>query len=141
MIESNSIISQNNERILVIDDEEPVGLLTKAILEFSGYEVIFEPGGVEAVKTFRRKPSSFDLVITDQSMPLVSGFDVAHEVVRIRPDIPIIMCSGAPPDKSHPNMSLLQAFILKPFSGEEFVKTVRDVLDMKGERRILGRQD
>ena len=82
------------ERILFVDDEENLANIGRDMLEYLGYEVVAETSSVEALHLFRTQPDRFDLVITDMTMPHMTGDRLATELLRIRPDIPIILCTG-----------------------------------------------
>jgi CheY-like chemotaxis protein len=84
----------NGERILCVDDEEAVVLVTRRRLEQVGYQVTGFTDSCEALETFRTHSDEFDAVITDVSMPRLSGADLVRAVVQIRPGIPVIMLSG-----------------------------------------------
>lgn len=81
-------------RVLLIDDEEGLLEIGKQMLEYLGYNVTCEKGSLEALKVFQSRPEGFDLIITDQTMPKMTGTQLARRLIRIRPDIPIILCTG-----------------------------------------------
>ena len=83
-----------NERILLVDDEEVVAKLEKQILERMGYKVTSRLHSAEAIEAFRNSPSSFDLVLTDMSMPNIPGDALASKIKSKKSDIPIIICTG-----------------------------------------------
>ncbi len=87
----------------------------------------------EALKLFAEKPSEFDLVITDQTMPYMTGEVLGKELMRIRPDIPIILCTGYSDLISSEKARAMgfRGFIMKPFTVREGAKLVRSVLDEK----------
>ena len=87
-------IPRGNERILVVDDEEFIVNSVRNMLQHLGYKVTALMDSQEALKLFSEKPSQFDLVMTDQTMPFMTGEDLGKEFMRIRPDIPIILCTG-----------------------------------------------
>ncbi len=84
--------------ILFVDDEEDYVVGMKMALERLGYSVTAETDGRRTLELFRRNPQNFDLLITDQTMPQLTGVMLAEEVLKIRPDLPIILCSGSSPD-------------------------------------------
>ena len=86
--------SSGQERILFIDDEPALVRMGKECLEGLGYEVVTETSSRAAFALFVRQPNRFDLVITDMTMPGMTGKELANELRRIRPDIPIILCTG-----------------------------------------------
>lgn len=83
-----------NERILIVDDEEALVEMWKEMLELLGYRVTAETHPVEALETFKNDPDGFDLVITDQTMPVMTGASLGAEITKIRPDIPMILLTG-----------------------------------------------
>ncbi len=93
-IDKTVFIAGGKERVLFVDDEENLVLLGKDMLTGLGYEVVGRTSSVEALEVFRVKPRYFDLVITDMTMPNMTGVDLAKDILMIRPDIPIILCTG-----------------------------------------------
>ncbi|MEW6128071.1 MAG: PAS domain S-box protein [Acidobacteriota bacterium] len=87
----------DGERILFVDDEQPLIRIGKEILEGQGYAVVTESCGHEALETFRAKPHLFDLVITDFTMPGMDGCELAKHLLQFRPDLPIILVTGYNP--------------------------------------------
>ncbi len=122
-----------SERILVVDDEESVCEITKRRLEQLGYHVTYETDGMAALELFRSRPRAFDLIITDQAMPTMTGEHLARELMRIQPDIPIILCTGYSSriDAEKAGFLGIGAFIMKPVDKEDLAMTIRRVLDSK----------
>jgi len=120
-----------NERILFVDDEEPVMDLGKRMLGHLGYDVVALTSSMEALAVFREKPNQFDLVITDQTMPGLTGEMLTKEVMRIRPDIPVILCTGFSEHVSEEQAKDIgiRAFLMKPLLLKDISQTVRRVLD------------
>ena len=83
-----------NERILFVDDEDMLVEMNATRLRNLGHQVVGHTSGAEAVRTFEAKADQFDLVITDYAMPHMTGIDLAKKLREIRPDIPVILCSG-----------------------------------------------
>ena len=83
-----------NERILFVDDEKSLVETGVEILRLLGYQVTGKTSSLEALETFKTNPEAFDLVLTDQTMPDMSGAELAVELLKIRPEIPIILCTG-----------------------------------------------
>lgn len=126
-------LRKGHERILFIDDEEFQVDLGKQILERLGYKVITRRSSVEALELFCVNPYGFDLVITDLTMPNLTGDALARELIAVRPDIPIILCTGFS-DRITEEQALslgIRAFIMKPIVMREMSETVRRVLDEK----------
>ena len=101
-----------------------------------GYQVTSRTSSVEALEAFRVKPDEYDLMITDMTMPNMTGGELAPRLREIRPDIPIIMCTGfsemIDEDKAK-NMGIL-AYIMKPILKDEIAGTIRKVLDSESEK-------
>ena len=119
------------ERILVLDDEAPVAKLNGMILESLGYSVTTVTASIEALALFRSKPNDFDLVLSDMTMPKMTGDLLALELMKIRPEIPIILCTGYSKKisgESAKDMGV-KAFLYKPVVKADLAKTVRKVLD------------
>jgi len=84
----------HGERVLYLDDEESLVILAKRMLERMGYKVTGFSDAAEALAAFEKAPEDFDLVLTDLSMPGMSGMDVSRRVLQIRPDIPVLLATG-----------------------------------------------
>lgn len=125
-----------NERILFIDDETAIVRLAKVRLERLGYTVKAFTEPLDALDAFRADPDAFDLVITDMAMPVMTGDRLAAEFLSLRPDIPIILCTGFSDqmsDEKAREMGIC-AFAMKPFDKNTFAVTVRNALDgVKGK--------
>jgi CheY-like chemotaxis protein len=124
-----SLVS-GQERILFIDDEPALVNMGKEFLERLGYDVVTETSSREALALFTRQPDRFDLVITDMTMPGMTGEGLAQELRRIRPDIPIILCSGFSHYLNEEEAKAIGicAFLMKPFVLQDLAETVRTVL-------------
>ncbi len=119
------------EKILVVDDEDEIVALEKQMLENLGYQVSSFKGSKEAFETFRANPDEFDMVITDMAMPNMSGDRLASELIKIRPDIPILLCTGFGEPMSEEKIAFLgvKGFLIKPISMKELAQKIREVLD------------
>ncbi|MFZ1983765.1 MAG: PAS domain S-box protein [Desulfatitalea sp.] len=119
------------EHILVVDDEVSVVKMVAQMLQKMQYQVTSRTSSIEALALFNEKPSQFDLVITDFTMPNLPGHKLAAELIKIRPDIPIILCTGYSGEISDDKSAKIgvKAFILKPISKSTLAATVRAVLD------------
>jgi two-component system cell cycle sensor histidine kinase/response regulator CckA len=133
----NTINSGNDEllggddSILFVDDEPSIARMGSRILENLGYTVTIRTSSLEALELFRAKPDRFALVITDMTMPHMTGDKFALELKQIRDDIPIILCTGYS-NKINAESALeigINAFAYKPFSKADLASTVREVLD------------
>jgi two-component system cell cycle sensor histidine kinase/response regulator CckA len=94
-------VSEPRKRVLYLDDEEMLVPLVRRLLALEGYEVIGFVDGAEALAAFRADPTAFDAVITDQSMPKMDGLEFGAAVHAARPEIPIVLVSGAVPNDLH----------------------------------------
>jgi PAS domain S-box-containing protein len=121
------------ERILFIDDEPFMVNLQKRALESLGYSVVARTSSLEALEAFRAAPERFDLVITDMTMPHMTGEKLAREMIKIRSDIPVILCSGFSPNMTEQKAKALgiRAFVAKPLLKRDLAMTIREVLDAK----------
>lgn len=131
MQDSSELPFQGNERILLVDDEEIIAEVNKNLIETMGYEVTVSHGSVEAIKLFENNPSDFDLVLTDQSMPDISGIDLAKNLLNLRPDLPVILCTGYSSliEQEKAEKIGVRGFILKPFSRKEIGEMIRKLCD------------
>ena len=117
----------------MVDDEEAQVETVRNMLERLGYKVVAKTDSGEALALFRRNPRLFDLVITDQTMPQMTGVKLAEELLRIRPDLPVILCTGFSEtvDANAAQASGIRRFLMKPFSVREMAETIRRVLEKK----------
>jgi CheY-like chemotaxis protein len=133
---------KGRERILLVDDETDLLDLMRLTLEPLGYQVSTHSLPEDALKDFQASPQSFDLVLTDQSMPKLTGIQLAARLRELRPDLPIVLCTGfsmvIPPDRLH---ALGEAWVLpKPFSTGELTGIVRQAL-ARSQGEAHGTQD
>ena len=128
---SDDEIPTGSERILFVDDEEALAEMGEEVLAELGYEVTSRMNSREALALFRSHASRFDLVITDQTMPGMTGVDLATEILAIRADMPIIMCTGFSDlvDARKAEALGIKAFAMKPLTKREIAMTIRKVLD------------
>ena len=140
-------VPTGNERILLIDDEPPVARMSRQMLERLGYRVTVATDSREALEVFRVRPGDFDLVKTDMTMPHLTGDRLAVEVMKIRPDIPVILCTGFSKKISEASVRKMgiKALVYKPLVMADLARVVRSVLDearaaaqSKGTGRIEG---
>jgi len=127
------LLYKGKEHILFVDDEEPLVEMAVEMLQLYGYKVTSRTSSIRALSTFKDNPDSFDLVITDQTMPNLSGSELSAELLKIRPSIPIILCTGYSSkisDKIAKEIGIADYF-LKPFDTEKLLRSVRKVLDKR----------
>jgi len=128
---SAELAPTGTERILFVDDEEYIVLMTQQILERLGYQVTSRTSSVEALAAFKAKPDEYDLVITDMTMPNMTGVELAPRLREIKSDIPIIICTGFSDmvDEDKAKAIGIREYVMKPIVIEEIARTIRKVLD------------
>ena len=119
------------EHILFVDNEKQIVDIVQQILHRLGYRVTAIESSLDALKMFRAQPGNFDIVITDLTMPNMTGDKLAGELLKIRPDIPIILCTGFSEKISEEKAKALgiREFILKPIAMSRLANILRKVLD------------
>ncbi len=129
--ETGEELPTGDERILFIDDEEPLVKMGHQRLERLGYKVDATTSPIEALERFRSRPDQFDLVITDLTMPKMTGDRLVKEILNIRPDIPVILCTGFSEkiDEKKANAIGAADYIEKPLDKRDFAFKIRKVLD------------
>jgi CheY-like chemotaxis protein len=130
VVVENAEPPRGKERILFVDDEAAITEVTRRTLEKLGYTVVAKTSSLEALAAFQQSPHTFDLVITDQTMPDLTGIMLAGQIKKIRPRLPIILCTGFSEDAT-PEKSLLtgiSAHLYKPFGLADLAKTIQKVL-------------
>ncbi len=128
--ESGSIPT-GNERILVVDDERSIVNLLASSLGKLGYRVSGTTSSVEALALFQENPDAFDMIITDQTMPQMTGLELGRHIRDKRPEMPIIICSGYSSMLSEKEAGELgvTAVFTKPVERAKLVRCIRNVLD------------
>ena len=129
--ENNLPLQKGNERVLLVDDEDTIAQMEKIMLERLGYQVSVRTNSIDALELFRNKPDNFDLVMTDLTMPNMTGDKLAGELIKIRPEIPIILCTGFSETMSEEKAAYLgiKGFLLKPIVTKDLSQKIREVLD------------
>ena len=125
------LLPRGDERILFVDDEEGLISLATRMLGFLGYDVVTKTNSMEALELFRKRPDRFDLVITDLTMPFMTGEKLAQALMKVRPDIPVILCSGYSEKLSQKKAKEIgiRTFLTKPIVLKDMSEIVRKVLD------------
>ncbi len=128
-------IPTGKERILFVDDEDLLVEMAEGMLGRLGYKVVGTTDSANALQTFAKDPHAFDLVITDHTMPQMTGATLAQRLKEIRPDIPIILCTGYSETISQEKAESMgiDGFVMKPLSRNELGEVVRRVLDKKAQ--------
>jgi CheY-like chemotaxis protein/acyl-coenzyme A thioesterase PaaI-like protein len=133
---AGEISCKGPERILFVDDDHHLGEIAQEMLEYFGYQVTIKTNSIEALALFRRQADHFDLIMTDMTMPNLTGDKLAREIRKIRPDIPIILCTGYSECITQEEALAMgiREFIMKPFVMRDLEKTVREVLVQMKEK-------
>jgi PAS domain S-box-containing protein len=128
---------RGNERVLLVDDEMSILKVQQQMLERLGYRVDISESGLAALEVFRGDPGGFDLIITDYTMPEMTGTDLTKAVMNIRDDIPVILSTGFSEHINEEKAKALgiRAFVMKPIVMNEMAETIRKVLD--GNKYVL----
>lgn len=124
-------LPQGNERILLVDDEVPILKLEQQILKRLGYEVTARSSSLEAIEMFKVEPDYFDIVITDMNMPNMTGDRLAHEILSIKKNVPVIICTGFS-EKINEGQAAsigIKGFLMKPIVQSELAQMIRKILD------------
>jgi PAS domain S-box-containing protein len=129
--QAHMAIPGGHEHILFVDDEPPLADLSKQILERMGYRVTIRTSSIEALELFKSNPESVDLVISDMTMPHMTGDILTIKLLAIRPDLPVIICTGYSEKITQEIIDRLKirALIMKPIIRDELLLTVRQILD------------
>lgn len=128
---------KGHEHILFVDDEPEITFMGKKMLENLGYKVSIKSDSSSALEEFRENPKKYSLIITDQSMPGITGTELAGLMKEIRPDLKVIIISGFTDSLSEKEISAggISEVVLKPMRLDDFSKVIRRVLDNNGETK------
>ena len=129
--ENKGPLPAGSERVLFVDDEKLLVDIGRQMMERNGYRVTPRTSSVEALELFKARPYDFDLVVTDMTMPNMSGLELAREIIRIQPSTPVILCTGFSEtlNEAGARAAGIKAFLFKPVSFEALIRTARRVLD------------
>ncbi len=131
--EEFQILPLGKEKILMVDDEEELLKSNRQILEQLNYSVATCSSSMAALEIFRETPEDFDLILTDMSMPEMTGLQLTEEVFKIRPDIPIILCTGFSEfiDAKEAKAIGIKEFLMKPVDKQTLANIIRKALDKR----------
>ena len=126
-------IPTGTERLLVVDDEEMITGMLRVILQNLGYQVTICGDSLKALALVEQDTAAFDLLITDMTMPNLTGFELAQKALALRPDLPVILCTGFSEliNKEQAKAMGIRAYLMKPVSVRELAQAVRKALDKK----------
>ena len=130
-VEAIPKLPTGNEHVLLVDDEKIMIDSVGAMLKYLGYKVTARTSSVEALEAFRAKPKEYDLVITDMTMPNMRGDELTCQLISIRPDIPVVLCTGFSEMISEEKAEAIgvREFVMKPIIMKDMANTIRKVLD------------
>lgn len=130
-IPEEATIVKGKGRILFVDDEKTIIDSGKGLLNGLGYDVIATTSSVDALEIFKAQPESFDLVLTDMTMPKMTGLELSREVLKIRHDIPIILCTGYGLGLTEPMIRKtgIRKMVMKPMISSELATAINKVLN------------
>ena len=131
--ESIADLSGKGERILFVDDEEQIRAFAEMLFSRYGYQVSTFADGLQALEEFRNHPDRFDLVITDMTMPHMTGAELTRKIAAIRPDMPVILCTGQSEliDREKAFAMGMCAYLNKPVLQHDFLSAIRKALEKK----------
>jgi len=138
MVESSSekvAVEGGSEHILLVDDEAVISSIERQILERLGYTVCEINSSLDALEEFKANPDRYDLLISDMSMPHMTGDVLAREMLSMRPDLPIIICTGFS-ERINEDLARemgIRGFLMKPITISALAHEVRRVLDDYGQ--------
>ncbi len=129
--EARKAVPRGTERILLVDDDEQIIRIMRQILESLGYHVTARTSSLEALALFQNKSEEIDLVITDMTMPNMRGDQLARRLLAIRPDLPVIICTGFSEQINEQKAKAMGigGFVMKPVVKSEIAMAIRKVLD------------
>ena len=132
-VETDTPIQKGDDRILLVDDQDFIVDMERQMLERLGYHTTARTSGIEALEAFRANPDKFDLVITDMTMPNMTGEQLAVEIMKIHSDTPVILCTGFSEMMSKEKAESLgiKEFLMKPVVIKDLSSRIRKVLDKK----------
>ena len=136
-VDRRNPVTGGTERILFVDDEPSLVDIAKSTLSSLGYDVTGVLSSVEALNIFNTEPQRFDLIITDMTLPKMTGIDLSRKLLQIRPDIPIILCSGIKEPDTEAQIKTLgiKTYLSKPLTRRELSQAIRNTLD--GDEKSL----
>jgi len=121
--------------ILVVDDEEIITAMLQAILQGLGYQTTLSNNSLEALSLIEKNPGLFDLIITDMTMPHLTGLELAQKILALKVNLPIILCTGFSEliNKEQAHAIGIRAYLTKPVSVRELAMTVHQIIAGEGD--------
>jgi PAS domain S-box-containing protein len=132
--EAPAPLPRGQERVLAVDDDSNIAALSQNFLESLGYQVTALTSSAAALALFEQQPQEFDLLLTDMTMPKMTGAELAAKLLALRPDLPVLLCTGFSEliDEQRAQELGINGFLMKPFTKRELAAAVRGVLDQAG---------
>ena len=132
-LQKEVLLPKGNEHVLLVDDEQSIVTMEEKMLEHFGYRVSSHTNSIDALNAFKASPNDFDIVVTDMAMPSMSGEELTGELIKIRSDIPVLLCTGYSEIMSEDKaISLgIHGFLLKPIVMKDLANKIREVLNKK----------
>jgi len=129
--DESDVIPTGSERLLFVDDEDAILNMSRMLFGRLGYRVSTRSSSLEALELFRQNPERFDLIITDLTMPNLTGIKLAERILDIKPRMPIILCTGYNdkiPEEGFESLGF-KALVHKPYTKLSLAKLIRKILD------------
>ncbi len=126
----NKKYSMDSASILIVDDEKPIVEMTKEMLEHLGYKPTGILNPIDALNMFEKEPNKFDLVITDMTMPAMTGDKLSEKLLKIKPNLPIILCTGYSnliTEEKAKKIGIAK-YVMKPFSVKTIANSIKEAL-------------
>jgi two-component system, cell cycle sensor histidine kinase and response regulator CckA len=129
-----STILCGKKRILCVDDDKTILQMTMLLLQYLGYEVVVSSSGADAIDLFQSEAKGFDLVITDMKMPGMNGLELSERLLKSKPDIPIVLCTGSTDLIKEEEIKKIgiREIIIKPFSLTRMAVVIDKYLNKQG---------
>jgi CheY-like chemotaxis protein len=126
-------VTAGRERLLLVDDEELITDMFDTILTRLGYQVMVFNDSLEALAFITQDSTAFDLLVTDMSMPNLTGLELVQKTLAVRPDLPVILCTGFNQmlDKKEAKALGIHSYLEKPVSVKDLTEAIRQALDDK----------
>jgi PAS domain S-box-containing protein len=130
-IKNEKMYKGGSERLMVVDDEEDIRTILQEFLTTIGYKVSIFENGASAFKAFQKNPDQFDLIVTDMTMPQMTGRELAKKIISIRKNFPVILCTGYSEtvSEAHALEIGIRRYLTKPLSNDDLAVSIREILD------------
>ena len=122
---------EDKNRILLVDDETEIVKMVQEVLDHLGYRITGYTNSIDALEQFQSHPDQFDLIITDMTMPNMTGAELSSRILELRPDMPIIICTGFSDmiDEKKAKTLGIKEYMIKPIKKGDLDRVIRNVLD------------